>query len=274
MADSYERFHEFDAYGYTEAQQRQPPQRSNVREQQPAHRATRQQAPQPREGRPQQGQARVTDINDHRQQAPAREAPRQEQMRPQYRQAATAAERPQHPAAESTEVSARTSNEARSNHHVYGRNAALTIEVDGRRSGAPTIAIDAAPKAGERAVNWSQKIRFQLTASELPIFAGVLLGMLPEIRFDFHGEARNKSLHVVHRNQVILARVMEGDTCHAVPMSPGDVYAVGMLALKALDANCPNMDATAHMAMVRMACKLWSLDPKNTPESNQSQARR
>lgn len=163
--------------------------------------------------------------------------------------------------------------DARENHHVYGAKSALTVEIDSKRSGMSTISIDAAPKAGEKSVNWSEKIRFQLTASELPILAGIFLGYVEEVRFDFHGTERNKSLHVVHRGQNILVRVMEGATGHAVPMAPGDVYATGLLILKALTNNHPGLEVAAHMSMVRMACKLWLLDTKNASAQQQGTQR-
>lgn len=165
-------------------------------------------------------------------------------------------------------------DEPRENHHVYGRDSALTIEIDTKRNLSATIAIDAAPKTGERSVNWSQKLRFQLTEAELPILAGVFLGMIEEARFDFHGENRNKSLHVVHRNQALLVRLMEGkDRVFTVPLGAGDVYATGMLVIKALTKNMTGMEFGAHMAMVRTACKLWMLDPKNQPKPYQTQQR-
>lgn len=141
----------------------------------------------------------------------------------------------------------------RDNIHVYGGKAALTFERELRRQGTATIAIDAAPKSEDGAVNWNKKIRFQVSRSELPLVAGVFLGVIPEIRFDYHGDERNKSLHLINRAPNYIVRVMAGDTGMAVPLGPSDAYYVGCLCLDALIESRPGLPIEGHLAMIRMA---------------------
>ena len=168
------------------------------------------------------------------------------------------------------------------NHHVYGGRAALTVELDENRSGYKTVAFDGAPKSGNF-VAWNKKIRFQLTHTELPILTCLFLGMIDELRFDYHGEANNKSLHVVRRPPNILVRVIEGTTSHTVPLVPGDSHIVGTLLLQALTSNCIGLDVAGHLAVLKSTCALYKATPQapttppiktqaNTPQSGTAAA--
>lgn len=147
------------------------------------------------------------------------------------------------------------------NHHVYGNRAALTVELDENRSGYKTVAFDGAAKSG-LSVAWNKKIRFQLTHTELPILTCLFLGMIDELRFDYHGEAKNKSLHVVRRPPNILVRVIEGTVSHTVPLVPGDSHVVGTLLLQALTSNCIGLDVAGHLAVLKSTCALYKATPQ------------
>lgn len=141
------------------------------------------------------------------------------------------------------------------NHHVYGGRAALTIELDEKRDGYKTVAFDGAPKNGDL-IDWKNKTRFQLTHTELPLLTGLFLGMLEELRFDYHGLDKKKSLHVVRRPPNILVRVIDGPKQHTVPLVPGDSHIAGTILLQALTSNCLGLDVTGHLALLRSTCLL------------------
>lgn len=73
---------------------------------------------------------------------------------------------------------------------VHGAHAALTFVADETRAGEPTVTIECASRegTGERAYAWKDKLRFQLTASELQLVTCLLLGAPNELTFRNHGE--------------------------------------------------------------------------------------
>lgn len=73
---------------------------------------------------------------------------------------------------------------------VHGAKAALTVVADETRAGDPTITFEAAMRAdgAERAYTWGDKLRFQLTASELQLVTGLLLGEINDLTFRNHGD--------------------------------------------------------------------------------------
>ena len=73
---------------------------------------------------------------------------------------------------------------------VHGAKAALTVVADHTRAGQPTVTLEAARVlAGQtRSFDWANKLRFQLTISELQLTFALLLGQITELNFNNHGE--------------------------------------------------------------------------------------
>lgn len=72
---------------------------------------------------------------------------------------------------------------------VFGVKAALTLVADVTRAGDPTVLIEGAhaKSGGQRSYDWANKLRFQLTCSELTLVTALLIGMVGEVRFANHG---------------------------------------------------------------------------------------
>lgn len=73
---------------------------------------------------------------------------------------------------------------------VHGAKAALTLVADQTRAGEPTVTIECAARAegAERAYTWDEKLRFQLTGTELQLLTCLLLGGVQELSFRNHGD--------------------------------------------------------------------------------------
>lgn len=82
---------------------------------------------------------------------------------------------------------------------VHGAHAALTFVADETRAGEPTVTIECASRTGndDRTYAWNDKLRFQLTATELQLFACLLLGSVGELSFRNHGD---KWCHIVRQS--------------------------------------------------------------------------
>jgi len=73
---------------------------------------------------------------------------------------------------------------------VHGTKAALTFVADETRTGEPTVTVECAARSEgtERVYAWGDKLRFQLTGTELQLLTCLLLGSVNELSFRHHGE--------------------------------------------------------------------------------------
>lgn len=124
--------------------------------------------------------------------------------------------------------------------HVYGSKAALCFEPDMTRGGVHTIALDAALATGQRQYDWQNKIRVQLTQTELPVAACVLLGWIPRCEYRNHGPDNDKGFSLENQTGRVFVRVFaKGLGLRAVPIEPPDIYRVTTLFLRQLRENSP-----------------------------------
>lgn len=138
--------------------------------------------------------------------------------------------------------------------HIYGRTAALKIELD--RLGAKddpscgfTLQIEGTHKAGSRYC-WDEKIQFQLTRKELPRVAAFLLGFAGDaIELANHGPAHDKTLSIHDQGRHLFVRLRQQRVI-PVPVEAADAYTWGELALLALQMNRP-IPAESQLAMLR-----------------------
>lgn len=137
--------------------------------------------------------------------------------------------------------------------HVYGKSAALKVELDRlgpKAGGSYTLQIEGARKH-DGAFDWQRKIQFQLTRQELPRMACFLLGYGgSEIEFGNQGPSHDKALFVQDQGRHLFVKLRH-TLVIPVPVEPFDVYAWGELCLLALHLNRPQVPPEAQLAMLR-----------------------
>ena len=80
-------------------------------------------------------------------------------------------------------------------HNVYGSKAGMSVNCTYYKE-MPSINVDFAnlrvPGNLNAGCDWDNKISFLITKSEMPYFLGVLLGITPSCKGEYHGENNNK----------------------------------------------------------------------------------
>ncbi len=151
--------------------------------------------------------------------------------------------------------------------HVYGSRSALCIEADRTRNGFETVAVEGALATGLRTYDWPEKIRVQITAQELPLFAAALLGYLDVFEAANHGE-QGKGLTLVRqpdRGAAFVRVVARGAAPRAVAIQPGDLYHVTAIVLGQLALNHPTLPYPAVPDILRSVASLKAT--QNRPET-------
>jgi hypothetical protein len=127
-------------------------------------------------------------------------------------------------------------------HHVYGRQSALYFAYDETRGGDATIAVDGAMSVATRQYNWNQKLRIQITRSDLPSVAAVMFGLLPKVELSNYGADNTKRLLIENQGKnYFLNRSAKDHHQIAVPISASDVYEIRSLFLAQLMKNRPEI---------------------------------
>lgn len=140
--------------------------------------------------------------------------------------------------------------------HIYGQKAALTVEADRNRRGAPTIAVDAALARGGGGYDWNDKLRLQLTPNELVEFSAVLVGVLDSCEFKNRGDAGDKALAIKRQADnpgypFFIRVIAQGQSPRAVPVTSSDAFWVVGLCLAQLRAVYPWMDQSDPISLLR-----------------------
>lgn len=141
--------------------------------------------------------------------------------------------------------------------HVYGGKAALCFEADQTRGGDFTVAIDAALAVPDRPreYDWKNKIRIQLTRTELPHVAAVLIGASGKFAGSNHGPGNDKGFEIIREGQqngkVFMKVMAKGEAIRAVPIERGDLYYVTGLFLRQLRKAQPWMDGQGIINVLR-----------------------
>lgn len=130
-------------------------------------------------------------------------------------------------------------------HHVYGKKSALTFEANVTRGGVATINIDAAAANGERSYDWANKLIIQVTASEMPVVAAVMLGLLPECDYQNYGENNNKGFAIQRQDKGYFVRMFTKGANHAVPVGPEDAFYVAGILVEQLQKQHPAIATVA-----------------------------
>lgn len=141
--------------------------------------------------------------------------------------------------------------------HLYGQNGALTAEwtftktVDGVH---PTINLDVT--AGTKPdYNWQQKITLQLSVRELPLLAGIGLGLLPKVHF----KRPDKGIQIQRQANKLYCTASAADGRKAaLPIAIGDAQRLTEFALAILLRGSFSGDAQLVMAALRGSCALYA----------------
>ncbi|MES1942408.1 hypothetical protein T5B8_19308 [Salinisphaera sp. T5B8] len=137
--------------------------------------------------------------------------------------------------------------------HVYGGKAALCFEPTTTRGEDFTVALDSATASAPRQYDWKNKLRLQLTRDELPVVAGVLLGLIQRCEYKNHGPNNDKGFSIEDQGNKLFVRTWAKDhPARAVPMTPEDAYRVATLFLRQLGLNAPWMSASDIIQTIRM----------------------
>ncbi len=124
---------------------------------------------------------------------------------------------------------------------AYGEKFAMTVEWITTTNDGLTVMIELAKVAmnqgGRKEFNWNEKMQIMLSESELNLFAGLLLGYLPSIKFERPGAkwvefTRQKKTD--GREGGIFVKGFCGEL-HTLPVSPGVVCEIAQLCLGQLE---------------------------------------
>jgi hypothetical protein len=148
--------------------------------------------------------------------------------------------------------------------NTYGGKCAFQVESSQTKDNWFTVNIESAPKenpndAQNKRYLWSQKTIIQMTRSELPIFAAVMLGMLPSVRFDNHGD-NSKWLEVINQDKNFFIKSGgAGVNIHVAPVQTVEAYMYGTMAVAQYARNFNGLSCEAALQIIsRLANQLFN----------------
>lgn len=148
----------------------------------------------------------------------------------------------------------------RASRHIYGSKAALSFELStlrkvDSRTGEPThtLLLETAKSTGPKQFAWDQKISFQLTERELPLFAAVLLGKLHACSFANHGDENNKSLDLENQQAKLFLKLRQGKNAHALPIPAEELLPLLSASMLAISRNHPHLSSILPTVIDRCA---------------------
>lgn len=140
----------------------------------------------------------------------------------------------------------------------YGGKAAFQVEVSETKDGKHTVSIESAGKLNPTSIddkrfNWKEKINFQLTLNELPIFISVMYGFIPAARFDQHGADNSKFFDIINQEKNVFFKMGAKDlSLKVAPIPITEAMHFGMLALGSYRQNFPGLLAQDAMAGIKV----------------------
>lgn len=144
---------------------------------------------------------------------------------------------------------------------AYGGKAAFQLGDSKTKDGKHTIMIESANKLNpndrnDRKLDWNNKVCFQLTINELPIFIAVMYGFLSAARFDSHGACNSKFLDVFNQGDKFFFKSGAKDVALKVaPVSVTEATHFGMMALGAYAQNFPGISSESVMSGLKVLIK-------------------
>lgn len=137
--------------------------------------------------------------------------------------------------------------------HVYGAKAALCFSSDITKGETHTIALEAASSIGPKSYDWQGKIRIQITKSELPVVAAVLMGIRNECEFKNHGKNNDKGFSMKRQEggKIFVSVFAKGQPAKAVPIFQPDMMWATGLVVQQLQKNFPGIDTMGVISMLK-----------------------
>lgn len=145
---------------------------------------------------------------------------------------------------------------------VFGAGAALCVaEATARATSQHTVNIEGAlalSAGGRKIFDWPNKIVVQLTVQEAFLALALFENRIPAVRFDGHGRAHDKSLHIERQETHYFVKLMQkGRALITVPVSAVDSLRFTTLLYKQMLLNEPHLRIEDLQAMVgRMAAMM------------------
>lgn len=142
---------------------------------------------------------------------------------------------------------------------IFGSSAALCVsEARTRSTNQHTIQIEGALALGggaRREFDWQNKIIVQLTVQEAYQALALFENLIPSMKFDGHGRAHDKSLHIDFQDAHYFVRVIQrGRAAVALPVRAVDTIRIIALLYRQLLANEPHLQiADIRTLVTRMA---------------------
>lgn len=143
----------------------------------------------------------------------------------------------------------------------YASKAGLTIEATSlMKKNVPigyTVNIDVAPRNKDE-VDWSNKITVQVSETELPIFASVMLGYLPKAHF----KRSDKGIFIERqKGKTFISATQGAGKAYALPVPIGQSFQIADLLLKQLKAQSHCGNSELILAALRGSSALYKRTP-------------
>lgn len=146
---------------------------------------------------------------------------------------------------------------------IFGSSAALCVSEARTRAGNQcTIQIEGAlalgGSGGRKEFDWQKKIIVQLTVQEAYLALALFENLIPIVKFDGHGRAHDKSLHIERQETHYFVKLIQkGRNLITVPVSAVDSLRFTTLLYKQMLLNEPHLRIEDLQAMVgRMAAMM------------------
>lgn len=138
---------------------------------------------------------------------------------------------------------------------AYGKSAALCVEIDDTRGGAPTLRFEFAKAIKAKEYDWNSKLIVQLTRDEVVKLLAVMLGFAPAVKFDHHGETNQKFMQVEFQDGGYYFKAGDKDVqMLTLPIStPADHLGIFALAMRQARKIGFGIDGFSLMEYVRLA---------------------
>lgn len=148
---------------------------------------------------------------------------------------------------------------------IFGSGAALCVsEARTRASNQYTIQVEGAlalSGGARREFDWRNKIIVQLTVQEAYLTLALFENMIPSVKFDGHGHAHDKSLHIDFQDSHYFVRVIQrGRPAVALPVRAVDAIQIVALLYKQLLRNEAHLRIEDIRALVE---RVASMSPKS-----------
>lgn len=133
--------------------------------------------------------------------------------------------------------------------HVYGGQAALTIDPSMNRNRSfHTVTLDIAPRRGEK-TDWQQKISIQPTYQELPLLVALFLGYHSRLQI----KRDEKWMEVIDQDKSVFIKGGGGNRVFVLPVMPGDRVWLSAMLLQEYSKNFPDMAPSLLIASLQTA---------------------